>query len=249
MASGLSFIEDDVKILDDVSVSVRGGEIVGVAGVAGATQPALSSILAGTAPSDRGTRIPRRCRHYRLGGVRRALGIAYIPDERAAGVVPALSVATNASLLRLSERSFRRAGLRHAPAEMRYGAEVCSRFGVHPPSPGLRANSLSGGNQQKLLLGRELDRNPTVIVAHSPTQGLDIAATASARNALIAAAERGAAVIVISPDLDELITIADRIVVLSAGRIVDELNLRSEPFDAARIGRAMAIGQHNENAM
>ena len=249
VASGLSFIEDDVKILDDVSVSVVGGEIVGVAGVAGAAQPALSSILAGTRRPTAGRVFLDGADITGSAGYAVRLGLAYIPDERAAGIVPALSVATNASLLRLSERPFRRAGLRHAPAEMRYGAEVCSRFGVRPPSPGLRANSLSGGNQQKLLLGRELDRNPTVIIAHSPTQGLDIAASASARNALIAAAERGAAVIVISPDLDELITIADRIVVLSAGRIVDELNLRSEPFDAARIGRAMAIGQHNENAM
>ena len=237
------------RILDDVSVSVVGGEIVGVAGVAGAAQPALSSILAGTRRPTAGRVFLDGADITGSAGYAVRLGLAYIPDERAAGIVPALSVATNASLLRLSERPFRRAGLRHAPAEMRYGAEVCGRFGVRPPSPGLRANSLSGGNQQKLLLGRELDRNPTVIIAHSPTQGLDIAATASAHNALIAAAERGAAVIVISPDLDELITIADRIVVLSAGRIVDELNLRSEPFDAARIGRAMAIGQLNENAM
>ena len=132
---------------------------------------------------------------------------------------------------------------------MRYGAAVCGRFGVRPPSPGLRANGLSGGNQQKLLLGRELDRHPIVIVAHSPTQGLDIAATAAAHNALIDAAARGAAVIVISPDLDELIAMADRIVVLSAGKIVDALDLRSEPFDAARIGRAMAVGQLQDHAM
>ena len=91
--------------------------------------------------------------------------------------------------------------------------------------------------------------NPTVIVAHSPTQGLDIAATAAAHNALIDAAARGAAVIVISPDLDELIAMADRIVVLSAGKIVDALDLRSEPFDAARIGRAMAVGQLQDHAM
>ena len=117
-----------------------------------------------------------------------------------------------------SKRSFRRAGLRRSGAEMRYGAGGCSRFGVRPPSPGLRADGLSGGNQQKLLLGRELDRKPTVIVAHSPTQGLDIAATAAAHNALIEAAAHRAAVIVISPDLDELIAIADRIVVLSAGQ-------------------------------
>jgi ABC-type uncharacterized transport system ATPase subunit len=110
----------------------------------------------------------------------------------------------------------------------------------------MRAEGLSGGNQQKLLLGRELDREATAIVAHSPTQGLDLAATAAIHNALIEAAARGTAVIVISADLDELIAVADRIVVLSAGRIADALDLRIEPFDAARIGRAMAVGQLRE---
>jgi general nucleoside transport system ATP-binding protein len=243
VASRLTLVEDDSTILQDLSLSVASGEILAVAGVAGAAQPALSSILAGIRQPTKGRVL--------LGGtditgsaasaVR--LGLAYIPDERAAGVVASLSVASNASLLRLSERSFKHAGLRRPGAEMRYGAEICSRFGVRPQVPGLRASGLSGGNQQKLLLGRELDRNPAVIVAHSPTQGLDIAATASIHNALIEAAVRGAAVIVISADLDELIAVADRIVVLSAGKIVDALDLRTEPFDAARIGRAMAVGQ------
>ena len=84
-----------------------------------------------------------------------------------------------------------------------------------------------------------------MIVAHSPTQGLDLAATAAVHNTLIEAAGRGAAVIVISADLDELIAIADRMVVLSAGKIVDEFDLRSEAFDAARIGKAMAVGQQH----
>jgi len=243
VASGLTLIEDDVTILQNVSLSVASGEILAVAGVAGAAQPALSSILAGIDQpttgrvSLDGTDITGSA----ASAVR--LGLAYIPDERAAGVVPSLSVASNASLLRLSERGFRHAGLRRPRAEMRYGAEICGRFGVRPPVPGMRASGLSGGNQQKLLLGRELDRAPAVIVAHSPTQGLDIAATAAIHNALIQAATRGAAIVVISADLDELIAVADRIVVLSAGKIVDALDLRTEPFDGARIGRAMAIGQ------
>jgi ABC-type uncharacterized transport system ATPase subunit len=112
----------------------------------------------------------------------------------------------------------------------------------------MRASALSGGNQQKLLLGRELDRDPIAVVAHSPTQGLDLAATAAVRNTLIEAAGRGAAVVVISADLDELIAIADRMVVLSAGKIADELDLRGEAFDAARIGKAMAVGQHKDYA-
>jgi ABC-type uncharacterized transport system ATPase subunit len=247
VVSNLTLIENGVKVLDDVSVSVKGGEIVGVAGVAGAAQPALSSLLAATRFPTTGHVLLDGVEITGTAGSAARLGLAFIPDERIAGIVPDLTVATNASLLRLSERVFRRAGLRRPRAEMRYGAEICRRFGVRPPAPGLRANGLSGGNQQKLLVGRELDRDPSVIIAHSPTQGLDIAATTAAHNALIEAAARGAAVIVVSPDLDELIAIADRIVVLSAGKIVDKMDLRTESFDAARIGRAMAIGQLPED--
>jgi len=248
VATAISFASEDAVILDDVTIAVRAGEILGVAGVAGAAQPVLASILAGTLRPTRG--------RVALGGIdiagaaRRAarLKLAYIPDERAAGVVPELSVATNASLLRLPERAFQRAGLRLPRQEFRHGAEVCRRFSVRPPAPGLRASNLSGGNQQKLLLGREFERDPTVIVAHSPTQGLDLAATAAVRNTLIEAAIRGAAIVIISADLDELVAVADRIVVLSAGKIVDELDLRTEPLDAARIGKAMAVGQHSDYA-
>jgi general nucleoside transport system ATP-binding protein len=243
VASGLTLIEDDVTILQDISLSVASGEILAVAGVAGVAQPALSSILAGTRQPTKGRVLLDGSDITGAAASAVRLGLAYIPDERGAGVVPALSVASNASLLHLTESAFRKAGLRRPRAEMRYGAEICDRFGVRPPAPGMRASGLSGGNQQKLLLGRELDRNPTAIVAHGPTQGLDIAATASIHATLIQAASLGAAVVVISADLDELIAIADRIVVLSAGKIVDTLELRNAPFDAARIGRAMAVGQ------
>src|SRR5580658_8838583 len=248
IATEISFANDEAVILDGVNIAVRGGEILGVAGVAGAAQPVLASILAGAL----------RPIHGRIvldgtditGDARRAarLKLASIPDERAAGLVPALSIATNASLLRLAEQAFRRAGLRRLRQEIRYGGEICRRFAVRPPAPKMRASALSGGNQQKLLLGRELDRDPIAVVAHSPTQGLDLAATAAVRNTLIDAAGRGAAVIVISADLDELIAIADRMVVLSAGKIADELDLRGEAFDAARIGKAMAVGQHTDYA-
>jgi general nucleoside transport system ATP-binding protein len=246
VASGLTMIEDDVTILQDVSLSVASGEILAVAGVAGAAQPALSAILAGIRQPTKGRVLLDGADITGSAASAVRSGLAYIPDDRSAGVVASFSVASNASLLRLTERAFRHAGLRRPRAELRYGAEICSRFGVRPQVPGMRASGLSGGNQQKLLLGRELDREPAVIVAHSPTQGLDIAATASIHNALIQAATRGAAVVVISADLDELIAIADRIAVLSAGKIMDALDLRIEPFDAARVGRAMAVGQFHE---
>ncbi len=248
VATGISFANNDAAILNDVTIAVQGGEILGIAGVAGSAQPALASILSGTLRPTRGSVVLDRIDV--TGAAKRAarLKLAYIPDERATGIVPELSVATNASLLRLPERAFQRAGLRVPRQEFRYGTEVCRRFSVRPSAPGLRASNLSGGNQQKLVVGRELERGPAVIVAHSPTQGLDLAATAAVRNTLIDAATRGAAIVIISADLDELVAVADRIVVLSAGKIVDELDLRTEPLDAARIGKAMAVGQHSDYA-
>jgi ABC-type uncharacterized transport system ATPase subunit len=248
IATEISFANDEAVILNGVNIAVRGGEILGVAGVAGAAQPVLASILAGTLRPTHG-RIVLNGTDITADAQRAArLKLASIPDERAAGLVPALSIATNASLLRLPEQAFRRVGLRRLRQEIRYGGEICRRFAVRPPAPKMRASALSGGNQQKLLLGRELDRDPIAVVAHSPTQGLDLAATAAVRNTLIEAAGRGAAVVVISADLDELIAIADRMVVLSAGKIVDELDLRNEAFDAARIGKAIAVGQHTDYA-
>jgi general nucleoside transport system ATP-binding protein len=249
IAKNLSFVEGDATILDSISLAVGSGEILGVAGVAGAAQPVLASILAGTLRPTRG-RVTVDGVDITGEGQRAAqLKLAHVPDERAAGLVPALTIAANSSFLRLSERAFRKAGLRRPRQEFRNGAEVCGQFDVRPPAPGLHVGGLSGGNQQKLLLGRELHREPGVIVAHSPTQGLDLAATAAAHGRLIAAAARGAAIVVISADLDELIAVADRIVVLSAGKLVDELNLQDDGFDETRIGKAMAVGQSVEQAL
>ncbi len=239
-ATDIRIAEEGRPLIDGVRIAVRAGEILGIAGVASASQPALADALAGVRRPDRG-RITLDGEDV-TGDARAAArgGLAFLPDERAAGVVPERSVAVNASLLRLGEAGFRRFGLRRPAAEAQQASAVCARYGVRPPDPTLRAGALSGGNQQKLMIGRELEREPGVIIAHSPSQGLDLAAAAAVRNALVAAADRGAAVVVISADLDEITGIGDRMAVLSGGRIVDEFDLSQGPPDPTRLGRAMA---------
>jgi ABC-type uncharacterized transport system ATPase subunit len=239
-ARGLRVEDNDLAVLDDVSIDVGRGEIVGVAGVAGLSQPALAQTLVGIRRPARGSveidgseitgDAARGAQHK----------VAYVPDTRREALVLDLSIAKNASFLRMHEPGFQRYGLRVAATEDRYGAQICAEFDVRPPRPQLLAAGLSGGNQQKLMVGREIAGEPSVIVAHGPTQGLDLAASAAIRSRLTAAAENGAAVIVISADLDEILTISDRIVVLAAGRITDTIEVRDGKVDMVRLGRAMA---------
>ncbi len=235
---GITLADDGQVLLDDISFSVRQGEVLAIAGVSGASQPALARCIAGLQFADRGriridgedvTGDPlRACR----------AGLAYVPEDRAEGVVPDLAVSENASLLQMQEARFSRFFMRDKAAERDYGQHIIARYDVRPPDPDLASGGLSGGNQQKLLIGRELARGPGVIVAHGPTQGLDLAAAASIRSALVEAAAQGAAIVVISADLDELMDVGHRMIVLADGRISGEFDL-SDPVDMTALGQAM----------
>jgi general nucleoside transport system ATP-binding protein len=238
-ARGLDVDEGDIALLKGVDLNVAGGEIVGVAGVAGASQPALAQTLVGIRQPTLGA--VEIDGHDITGDAARstALKVAYVPDTRREGLVLHLNIATNASFMRMHEPGFQRHGLRVLAAEERYGEQICRDFDVRPPRPELLVAGLSGGNQQKLMVGREIEEERSVIVAHGPTQGLDLAASAAIRNRLAAAAEKGAAVVVISADLDEILTICDRIVVLASGRVTDTIDVREGKVDMVRLGRAM----------
>lgn len=236
--TGLSIVEGDSVALDGVSLSVRQGEILAVAGVAGVSQPALAEAIAGLRHAV-GTVLLDGVNITNDPAKAVASGLAFIPENRADGIVPDLSIGENASLFSLKLASFHRFGLRSKAAERARGVEIITGFDVRPPHPSARAGGLSGGNQQKLLVGRELAQNPAVIVAHGPTQGLDLAAAATIRAALVKAAAEGAAVLVISADLDELLELGHRMIVLTHGRLVAEFDL-SQPIDMTAIGQAMA---------
>jgi general nucleoside transport system ATP-binding protein len=230
-------------ILDRVTFDVMGGEVVGVAGVAGAAQPALAEAVAGLRSDLRG--------HIRIDGIdvtgravaARDAGLAHIPEDRNLSLLPDQALSVNASLLHLGDPGFRRFGMRSRSAEAALGRRVIDRYDVRPPRADLPAGALSGGNQQKLLVGRELERRPHVIVAHGPTQGLDLAAAAAIRADLVEAAQQGAAVLVISADLDELLAMSRRIIVLSAGRVAGNFDCAAFAADpdgfVTRIGRCM----------
>ncbi len=223
-----------VPAVRDASLRLRPGEIVAVAGVAGNGQRELAEAITGIRAPSAGT-IAVAGRRLHGGDPREAIeaGIAYVPEDRlGTGVAPGLSITANVAL-----KSYRRLSL--GPLlrlrRMRERAvELMRRYDVKAPGPETVAWALSGGNVQRVVLARELSGEPRVFVAASPTRGLDVAAVQSVHMHLLDAAARGAAVLLVSGDLDEILALNDRIVVMYEGRLsevregesVDEIGLR-----------------------
>lgn len=242
VADGVSAPSRRDASLIDVSLRVHAGEVVGVAGVAGSGQNVLLDVLAGfQSPYQGEVRVDDEVVTDARGMLR--AGVAWIPEERGQALVPALTlrenldVYTSATGRRASTRSARR-------VEQTAHAETLRSFDVRPAQPSLAAGGLSGGNQQKLLIARELGtawpdgETPRVVLAYGPTQGLDLRAAQAVRERLVAAADAGAAVLVASHDLDEILALADRVLVMFAGRIVADL--AADQATTARLGAAMA---------
>ncbi len=226
--------------LTDVSLELRAGEIVGIAGVAGSGQNTLIDVLAGLrAPTSGSLVFAGRTAPSAVELLRG--GVAWIPEERSDALVPALSLGDTLGLYdaaRGAGTDRRTRGTARASA-----GERLTAFDVRPAVATLAAGGLSGGNQQKLLAARELGHvwpggAPRVVLAYGPTQGLDLRAAQAIRDRLVQAAEAGAAVAVASHDLDEIRGLADRIVVVFDGRIVADLP--AQVATTARIGAAMA---------
>jgi simple sugar transport system ATP-binding protein len=158
-----------------------------------------------------------------------------IPEDRHSGVVGELSVAENLALEHLSE--FTRAGLLNRQAIQRHAQNLIQQFQIKA-RPTDMVRSLSGGNMQKLILARVLSRKPRVVIAPQPTRGLDVGATDYVRNQLLEQRARGAAVLLLSEDLDEILALADRIAVMYEGEIVGILAARDA--DVERLGLMMS---------
>jgi len=211
--------------LQKVSLEVRAGEILAIAGVAGNGQSELFDALSGERPVDRPGAVVIDGTPCGTLGVtpRRTLGAAFVPEERLGhGAVPAFRLSENVVLTRdtlfgdvlrrlLGFLDFRRAD--------ETASRVSSAYDVRKGKPDPEARSLSGGNLQKFVVGRELDRKPEVLVVNQPTWGVDAGAAALIRQALVDLAADGAGVLVISQDLDEIFEIADRIAVISRGAL------------------------------
>jgi len=209
--------------LKDIDLEVRSGEIVGIAGVAGNGQDELLALLSGEQrlARDDGATISfagEPVAHLRPD-VRRRQGLAFVPAERLGhGAVPELSLADNA-LLTAFQQGLVSNGLVQRRKVEALAEEIIRRFGVKAPDSQTPARSLSGGNLQKFILGREILQQPKLLVAAHPTWGVDVGAAATIHRALIALRDAGAAILVISEDLDELFQISDRLGALCGGRL------------------------------
>jgi ABC-type uncharacterized transport system ATPase subunit len=206
--------------LEGIAFEVRGGEIFGIAGLAGNGQTELFAALSGerTIARTAGIWIDGRA-VGRLGAkVRRDLGLACVPEEREGhGTVADMSLVENAMLSGYRRMGLLASGFIRSHAAMRFANAVVERFRVVASSVEATASSLSGGNLQKFIVGREILQTPGVLVASQPTWGVDAGAAAAIHQALFDLAANGAAVLVISQDLDELLTLTDRLAVINEG--------------------------------
>ncbi len=228
-----------------VDLAVRGGEILAIAGVDGNGQVELAEALAGTRPARAGVVELDGPVVSRLGAAQRGeRGLAYIPEDRSTkGLVRDFTVAENMTVKTFDEPPFSRLGWLRPGAIRRFAARLVQAFDVRPADPDARAGSLSGGNQQKAVVARELTGEPGVVIAAQPTRGVDVGAIEFLHARLLAERDRGAAILLLSLELDEIRALADRILVIAGGRVVGELDAdraTDEQLGLLMAGREMA---------
>lgn len=225
--------------LKDFSLSVRSGEIVGIAGVSGNGQDEIAGGVTGLVEATSG--------RIRIGGMditnasvsgRRSAGLSYLsPDRAAEGLCLQASIADNAIAGHHRASGFCRSGVSKRGAIRQHVESLLDRFSVKRGSSALPASSLSGGNQQRVAVARELDGDPKLLLACQPTRGVDIRGIAFIHQCLLDYRDRGGAVLLISEELDELLQLSDRIVIIYGGRITGEIERGSA--GVAEIGRMM----------
>jgi general nucleoside transport system ATP-binding protein len=229
-----------VDVVRGLGLEVRGGEIVGIAGVSGNGQRELAEAIAGLRPAADGSIDVEGTELVGLhpAEVRKA-GLGFVPEERMRdGVVPAFSVAENLILVDNSARRFARWGFLRARAIKRHSEELVAAFDVKTPSLDTPARNLSGGNIQKLILARELSARPRVLLAAQPTRGVDVGAAHYIHQRLMEQRDAGAAILIVSEDLDEVLTLSDRVLVMFEGEIIAEAKPRESTREA--LGLMMA---------
>jgi simple sugar transport system ATP-binding protein len=222
--------------LKGITMAVHAGEILGLAGVSGNGQSELAEVLAGT----------RRCTGGRVSVIGRnltnagpaeimAAGVGRIPEDRHASVVGEMTVAQNMALEHLD--SFAPNGLLKRRQIQQHAEKLIAAYQIKA-APGDKIRTLSGGNMQKVILARVFEQNPQVIVVAQPTRGLDVGATEYVRGKLLEQRDRGAAILLISEDLDEILELSDRIAVIYEGEIMGLLP--AAEADTERLGLLMA---------
>jgi len=237
-------VQDDRELMavNDLSLKVRSGEIFGIAGVEGNGQRELVETITGLRTADTGEIL--------IGGTSitefsprqiSELGVAHIPEDREKhGLIGAHSVADNLILNRYYESPFSNRGIRQQKAIAHYAKEMVEKFDIRTPSIETPSSSLSGGNKQKAIAAREFSHNAQLLVASQPTRGIDVGSIEFVHQQLINQRDQGLAVLLVSAELDEILSLSDRIGVIYRGQLIVTAN--ATDLDRNRIGRIMTTG-------
>ncbi len=238
-------VRDDrhLPAVDGFTLDVRAGEIVGVAGVEGNGQRELVECIAGMRPPVSGVidlageDITKASPHKT-----HAAGVGHIPEDRERhGLVSSYTLADNLVLNRFDEAPFSRSGLRDTDAIRSNAETLIAEFDIRTSGPQATAGSLSGGNKQKVVVAREMSARPRLLVAAQPTRGVDVGSIEFIHQRIVEARDAGAGVLLVSAELDEVLSLADRIAVIHAGKVVAQM--AADGADRTEIGRLMA-GDH-----
>ncbi len=222
---GISVLDDRMqRAVNDVSFSVRGGEILAIAGVQGNGQTELAEALLGLRPVIKGAgTIEIKGKDITTASVREVLesGVAFVPEDRKKdGLVGEFTIAENLMLNQSFKSRFTKGLNINFPLRKSVATDLVKRFDVRTPSIDTPAGKLSGGNQQKVVVARELSRDTDLLIASQPTRGVDVGSIEFIHEQIVSERDRGKAVILISTELDEVLALADRIAVMYRGKIV-----------------------------
>jgi simple sugar transport system ATP-binding protein len=239
---------NNLEVLDDrghhsvngFSITLHEGEILGIAGVEGNGQRELVEALAGMRPIVQGNYSVLSENAVGLNPNRiHDLGVAHVPEDREKdGLVSSYSIDNNLVLNQFDEEPFSQGWIRNLKAVEEYGNKMIKTYDIRTPSGKNPASSLSGGNKQKVVIARELSQNSRVIIASQPTRGVDVGSIEFIHNQLVAARDKGAGVLLVSAELDEILSLSDRVAVMYAGKIVAIFDAKDA--DRTTIGKLMA---------
>ncbi|CAB1221650.1 ABC transporter ATP-binding protein [Acinetobacter bouvetii] len=242
----LQYVSDDPfgVSLSNIDLQLKAGEITGIAGISGNGQAELLALLSGEKLTDQGEIFFEGRNVSRLyAGERRDLGLGFVPEERLGrGAVPNMSLSQNAFLTAFRQ-GLSRFGLINFEKTKAFAVHCIEKFNVKAAGPQAEARSLSGGNLQKFIVGREILQNPKVLIVSQPTWGVDIGASMFIRQTLIDLSRQGVAILVISEELEELFEISDQLCVLASGKLSEPIATHST--NAEEIGLLMAGIKNN----